>query len=121
MKDYHSFLAEVLIPEAELKARIAVLGAEISRDYAGKEIMAICILRGGVMFLTDLIRCIEPPVAIDFMGVFVLWNRGARIVWSGPDQSGLEDLHCRKACIDCGGYYRQWAYALVRDRNAAYS
>jgi hypoxanthine phosphoribosyltransferase len=69
MQDYQSFLAEVLIPEDELKARVKQLGAEISRDYAGKKILAICILRGGVMFLTDLIRNIEPPVAIDFMGV----------------------------------------------------
>jgi hypoxanthine phosphoribosyltransferase len=77
MKDYHSFLAEVLIPEDELKQRIAELGAEISRDYAGKEILAICILRGGVMFLTDLIRTFEPPVAIDFMGVSS-YGAGAR-------------------------------------------
>jgi hypoxanthine phosphoribosyltransferase len=69
MQDYHSFLAEILIPEDELKARVKELGEEISRDYDGKEIMAICILRGGVMFLTDLIRQIKPPVAIDFMGV----------------------------------------------------
>ena len=69
MQDYRSFIAEILIQEDELKSRIAELGAEISRDYAGKEIMAICILRGGVMFLTDLIRHIEPLVAIDFMGV----------------------------------------------------
>jgi len=69
MQDYHSFLAEILIPEDQLKARVKELGEEISRDYDGKEIMAICILRGGVMFLTDLIRHIKPPVAIDFMGV----------------------------------------------------
>ncbi len=69
MKDYRSFLAEILIHEDELKARVQELGEEISRDYAGKEILAICILRGGVMFLTDLIRHIEPLVAIDFMGV----------------------------------------------------
>ncbi len=69
MKDYQSFLAEILIPEAKLKNRVVELGKEISRDYAGREIMAICILRGGVMFLTDLIRHIDPPVAIDFMGV----------------------------------------------------
>ncbi len=77
MKDYQSFLAEVLIPEEELKNRVKELGEEISRDYAGKEIMAICILRGGVMFLTDLIRAIEPPVAIDFMGVSS-YGSGAR-------------------------------------------
>jgi hypoxanthine phosphoribosyltransferase len=77
MKDYQSFLAEVLIPEEDLKNRVRELGEEISRDYAGKEIMAICILRGGVMFLTDLIRAIEPPVAIDFMGVSS-YGAGAR-------------------------------------------
>lgn len=69
MKDYRSFLAEILIPEHVLKARVKELGEEISRDYEGKTILAICILRGGVMFLTDLIRYIKPPVAIDFMSV----------------------------------------------------
>ena len=69
MQDYRGFLAEVLIPEVDLKARVQELGQAISRDYAGKQILAICILRGGVMFLTDLIRHIQPPVAIDFMGV----------------------------------------------------
>ena len=69
MQDYHNFIAEVMIEEDELKARIRELGQEISRDYAGKQILAICILRGGVMFLTDLIRHIKPLVAIDFMGV----------------------------------------------------
>ena len=69
MQDYRDYLAEILIPEDQLKARVQALGREISEDYAGKKILAICILRGGVMFLTDLIRHIEPPVAIDFMGV----------------------------------------------------
>ncbi len=69
MQDYHSFLSEILISEDVLKSRIRELGEEISRDYNGKEILAICILRGGVMFLTDLIRYIKPLVAIDFMGV----------------------------------------------------
>jgi hypoxanthine phosphoribosyltransferase len=69
MKDYHDFLAEELITEAKLQARIAEVGKEISRDYAGKEILLICILRGGVMFLTDLIRHIDVPLAIEFMAV----------------------------------------------------
>jgi hypoxanthine phosphoribosyltransferase len=77
MKDYQSFLAEILIPETELKNRVIELGREISQDYAGQEILAICILRGGVMFLTDLIRNIDPPVAIDFMGVSS-YGAGAR-------------------------------------------
>lgn len=69
MQDYHSYLEEILITEEDLQRRVKELGAEISQDYAGKQILAICILRGGVMFLTDLIRHIDPPVAIDFMGV----------------------------------------------------
>jgi hypoxanthine phosphoribosyltransferase len=77
MKDYHSFLAEVLVSEDTLEKRVRELGEEISRDYAGKEILAICILRGGVMFLTDLIRHIKPLVAIDFMGVSS-YGAGAR-------------------------------------------
>ncbi len=69
MLDYHDFLGEVLIPEAELQARIAELGEEISRDYSDKNLLLICILRGGVMFLTDLMRKITIPHAIEFMAV----------------------------------------------------
>jgi hypoxanthine phosphoribosyltransferase len=69
MRTYSSFLAEILINEETLMSRVRELGQEISQDYEGREILAICILRGGVMFLTDLIRHIAPPVAIDFMSV----------------------------------------------------
>lgn len=69
MQDYHDILAEILIPEDALQKRVAELGAEISRDYAGEEILLICILRGGVMFLTDLARHITVPNAMDFMSV----------------------------------------------------
>jgi hypoxanthine phosphoribosyltransferase len=69
IQDYHEFLGEVLIDEERLQARIAELGAEISRDYAGEDLLLICILRGGVMFLTDLMRHISVPHAIDFMAV----------------------------------------------------
>jgi hypoxanthine phosphoribosyltransferase len=69
MWDYREFLGEVLIPEDRLQARIADLGAQISRDYEGKNLLLICILRGGVMFLTDLMRHISVPHAIEFMAV----------------------------------------------------
>jgi hypoxanthine phosphoribosyltransferase len=69
MRDYHEFLSEILVSERDLQKRIAELGTEISHDYRGEEILLICILRGGVMFLTDLIRCINIPVAIEFMAV----------------------------------------------------
>jgi hypoxanthine phosphoribosyltransferase len=70
MKDYREFLGEVLISEASLQNRIAELGQMISNDYAGKgELVLVCILRGGVLFLTDLMRKISIPHAIEFMAV----------------------------------------------------
>ncbi len=69
MQHYSEFLSEILIPEDQLKRRIAELGAEISRDYQGKVVHLVCILRGGVVFLTDLMRHISVPNTIDFMAV----------------------------------------------------
>ena len=69
MWDYREFLGETLISEETLQERIAELGKEISRDYRDKNLLLICILRGGVMFLTDLMRRIDVPHAIEFMAV----------------------------------------------------
>jgi hypoxanthine phosphoribosyltransferase len=69
MQDYHEFLQEILIGEEELQGRIRELGAEISRDYAGKDLLLVCILRGGVLFLSDLMRNITIPHTVDFMSV----------------------------------------------------
>jgi hypoxanthine phosphoribosyltransferase len=69
MKDYHDFLSEVLIEADALQQRIGELGREISFDYVEKQLLLICILRGGVMFLSDLMRHISVPHAIEFMAV----------------------------------------------------
>ncbi|MBP8856380.1 MAG: hypoxanthine phosphoribosyltransferase [Anaerolineaceae bacterium] len=69
MRDYNDFLLEVLVDQESLQKRIAELGAEISRDYAGSKLLLVCILRGGVLFLTDLMRAITIPHAIEFMAV----------------------------------------------------
>ena len=69
MIDYHDILLEVLVPQDRLQARVAELGAQISSDYAGQDLLLVCILRGGVMFLTDLMRCLTIPHAIDFMAI----------------------------------------------------
>ncbi|HLC33707.1 MAG TPA: hypoxanthine phosphoribosyltransferase [Anaerolineales bacterium] len=75
--DYHDLLAEVLIPAEELQARIAELAVEIDRDYRDRDLLLICILRGGVMFLTDLMRRLTVPHAIDFMAL-ASYGAGAR-------------------------------------------
>jgi hypoxanthine phosphoribosyltransferase len=69
MQDYHEFLDEILIDEDKLQERIAELGAEISRDYKDKDLLLVCILRGGVVFLVDLMRSITVPHTLDFMAV----------------------------------------------------
>ena len=62
-------IQEVLLTEKMLADKVAELGAQITRDYADKEIFAIGILRGAVVFMADLIRAIDRPVQIDFMAV----------------------------------------------------
>ncbi len=69
MQDYHDFLAEILIDEHTLQRRIKELAQEINRDYAGKDLLLICILRGGIVFLVDLMRHISVPLELDFMAV----------------------------------------------------
>lgn len=69
MQDYHDYLDEILVSEADLQRRVSELGRQISHDYAGHDLHLICILRGGVLFLTDLMRQITIPHTVDFMAV----------------------------------------------------
>lgn len=63
-------IAEILYTEAELKRRVAALGAQISQDYAGKDnVVLVGILRGSYIFMADLSRSITIPCRIDFMSV----------------------------------------------------
>ncbi len=59
----------VLISEEQLKEKIAQLGAQISEDYRGKDLLLVSILKGACVFLSDLMRAIDIPLAIDFMCV----------------------------------------------------
>ena len=70
MNDFKTYLDEVLISEQTLQRRIKELGAEINRDYENScEFLLVCILRGAVIFLTDLSRSISVPHAMDFMAI----------------------------------------------------
>ena len=60
---------KVLLSEEEVDARIRQIAAKISKDYAGKEIHMICVLKGGVFFTCELAKRITVPVYIDFMSV----------------------------------------------------
>jgi len=75
---YHQYVEKVLIDAATLQGRIEELAQEVSRDYVeSKELLLVCVLRGGVMFLTDLMRRLMVPHAIDFMAVSS-YGAGAR-------------------------------------------
>jgi hypoxanthine phosphoribosyltransferase len=79
MQNYQDILAEILVDEASLQARVKELGAMISRDYADVDgtLLLICILRGGVPFLVDLMRHITIPHMLDFMAISS-YGKGAR-------------------------------------------
>lgn len=62
-------IGEVIVSEADLTRRVAELGAEITRDYAGREPLLIGVLKGAFMFVADLSRAIDLPVQFDFMAV----------------------------------------------------
>ncbi len=121
MRDYHDFLGEILISEEQLQARIAELGEQISRDYAGEDLLLVCILRGGVLFLTDLMRQISVPHAIDFMSVSS-YGIGAR-QRSGQARINLDintDIYNRHVLlvedIVDSGYTLEAVLSLLRTR-----
>ena len=62
-------LTEILVTRDEIKARVQGLGQEISNDYAGRVPLLIGVLKGGVIFASDLARAINLPVELDFMAV----------------------------------------------------
>ena len=62
-------ITRTLFTEAQVQQRVAELGAQISADYVGRDLLLVCILRGGVVFLSDLMRHLTVPCHLDFMSV----------------------------------------------------
>lgn len=62
-------LGEVLVTAEELQRRVVELGEQISKDYAGRPLLLVGVLKGAVFFLSDLMRFIDIPVEVDFMAV----------------------------------------------------
>jgi hypoxanthine phosphoribosyltransferase len=69
MQDYHEFLDEILFDEQAIQKRVAELGAQLNRDYAGKELLVVCLLRGGITFAADLTRCLNIETELDCMSL----------------------------------------------------
>ena len=62
-------IGEILVQADHLQRRIRELGDEISRDYDGRELLLVCVLKGAVFFLSDLMRQLRVPCEVDFMAV----------------------------------------------------
>lgn len=62
-------ILKVLLTEEELKAKCAEMGAQITKDYQGKNLLLVTVLKGAVVYLADLMRHIDLPCSIDFMVV----------------------------------------------------
>ncbi len=62
-------IKEILIDENSLQAKVKELGAKIAEDYKGKDLLLICVLKGAVVFVSDLMKRINLPLEIDFMAV----------------------------------------------------
>ena len=67
--EVESPIGEVLVSADELQRRVGELGEQISRDYAGRSLLLVGVLKGAVFFLSDLMRFIDIPVELDFMAV----------------------------------------------------
>ena len=67
--EIHPDVARVLFTEEDIRARVLSLGAQISADYAGEEVLLVAVLRGAVLFIADLARAIDVSAELDFMAV----------------------------------------------------
>lgn len=125
MPAYQPYLQEVLIDEAQLHRRVVELGRQISADYQDVDkLLLICILKGGVMFLTDLMRHVHVPHEIDFLAVSA-YGRGVRdstgnvrIVMDLTEQVEGKHLLIVEDIIDTGHTLR-FVINMLRARNPA--
>jgi hypoxanthine phosphoribosyltransferase len=78
---------KVLIPEVKLQQRVQELAHEIAHDYQGREITAVCVLKGSFIFFSDIIRNIDAPIVCEFLGVS---SYGNKMVSSGEVKVTLD-------------------------------
>ena len=116
-------ILKVLLSEEQLKEKCAEMGAQITRDYAGKNLLLVTVLKGAVVYMADLMRCIDLPCAIDFM---VVSSYGSGTKTSGvvkivkdldQDLSG-KDILIVEDILD-SGMTLSYLTGLLRGRNPA--
>lgn len=114
---------EKMISEEEVNNRIRELGEQITRDYAGRSVRLVCILRGAVFFMCELAKRIELPVSFDFMSVSSYGSKTTssgivRIIKDLEDPVTDEDVIIVEDIIDSGRTL-SFLKDLFRSRGAA--
>ena len=116
-------ISSVLITAQQLRARVAEMGEALSEDYAGQDLLLVCVLKGGFMFLADLMRHITIPHEIDFMAT-ASYGRSTessgvvRILKDLNTSIGGRSLLVVEDIVDTG-LTLQYLLHLLRDRNPA--
>lgn len=112
---------KVLLSEEEVTSRIRAIGEQISRDYAGKQVHLVCVLKGGSFFMCELAKWITVPVSLDFMSVSSYGSDTkssgvVRIVKDLDEPLQDKDVIVVEDIVDSG---RTLSYLLemLRDRN----
>lgn len=113
---------EVLIPQDRLRARVAEIGREITRDYDGKPLVLVGVLKGALVFLADLMRAIDLPVSLDFVGLssYVGTQTGGSIQLTADLTRPIEGKHVVlvEDIVDTG-LTMQWLIRRLEERHPA--
>jgi len=100
-------MKNILITEAQIKEKIVSLGALISKDYEGKKLYVLSLLRGSFIFTADLVRCIEIPTKIGFMTTSSYGNNEesagiVKVLYDVPDNIAGFDVLIVDDIVDTG-------------------
>lgn len=108
----------VLFSENEIRARVAALGAQISEDYAGRELVLVGVLRGVACFMADLMRAISIPVRVDFLALSAYQPEGGALRFMKPLEEEIAgaDVLVVEDIVDTGmSLHRLLQYLRRRD------
>lgn len=119
----HPDIEELLYSAEAIRDRVQELGAEISRDYAGREVHLVCVLRGGCIFAADLLRALALPASIDFIAIssYGAGTRSSGVVRLVKDlDDPVESRHVLivEDIVD-SGLTSSYLLKLLSNRNAA--
>uniref|UniRef100_UPI003570C721 hypoxanthine phosphoribosyltransferase n=1 Tax=Brevibacterium paucivorans TaxID=170994 RepID=UPI003570C721 len=116
-------IEEILVTETQIKHRLTELAADIDRDYEGKDLLVVGVLKGAVMVMADLVRALHSPVRMDWMAVssYGSGTKSSGVVRILKDlDTDLKDQHVLivEDIID-SGLTLSWLLANLKSRGAA--